>query len=246
MIVVACGFLFLLLVRNVWVMLSALALTQAVLWSADIARARVAWVWRMVLPTMVAIALLWILFYPDEGHPILAWGFVRIGARNMAEGFAVAFRIGALAFLIFTWLFSTDQASLVRGMVAMGLPYEWGLTLAMGLRYLPTMAGVFHMIRDAQQARALDLSAGGPLRRVRAYVPIVIAMLITALRMAQNLAHALESRALGAAAQRTYMRKLHFAGGDWVLTVSILGLTAALLWARFSFGFGVDPVRLLP
>ena len=47
---------------------------------------------------------------------------------------------GALAFTIFLWLFTTDQATLVRSLVAIGLPYPWGLTLAIALRYLPTMA----------------------------------------------------------------------------------------------------------
>jgi energy-coupling factor transport system permease protein len=242
---VACAFILLLLFRNMWLMLGALALTQIVLWSARIAQARIAWIWRTVLPTMVAISLLWVVFYPDEGRAMIAWRFVRIGPRNLAEGLAVAFRIGALAFTVFAWLFSTDQASLVRGLVALGLPYEWGLTLAMGLRYLPTMAGVFGMIRDAQQARALDLSKGGPVRRVRALVPIVVAMLITALRMAQNLAHALESRALGATPQRTYLRRLDFGLRDWLLTVSALLLTIAMVWARFALGLGVDPLRLL-
>jgi energy-coupling factor transporter transmembrane protein EcfT len=71
-------------------------------------------------------------------------------------------------------------------------------------------------------------------------------MLITALRMAQNLAHALESRALGAVPQRTYMRQLHMAKRDWALILVAMALTAMLLLARFVYGFGLDTLRLLP
>jgi energy-coupling factor transport system permease protein len=241
---VACGIPLLLLFRNLWIVLAALATLHGLLLGAGIARSRLGWVWRVTLPPMVMIAVLWVLFYPGEGPALLEWWRIRVTATNVAEGLAVALRIGALAFLVFVWLYTTDQATLVRGLVALGLPYEWGLTLAVALRYLPTMAGVFGMISEAQQARALDLTGGGPLRRARAYIPIVVAMLISSLRTAENLSRALESRALGAAPQRTYLRALRYGRRDLIWTVAVLLLTVLLAWARFALGFGTHPLRL--
>jgi len=232
--------------RNLWVMLTALAATHAALWSAGIARHRIAWVWRVTLPTMALIAILWVILNPGQGPALIEIWFVRVTADNVAEGLAIALRIGALAFAVFTWLFSTDQSTLVRSLVALGVPYPWGLTLAMALRYLPTMAGVFRMISDAQQARALDLSRGHLLARARAYLPIVVAMLINALRTAENLSRALESRALGAGVRRTYLRQLHYRWTDAFWTAGILVVTGLYLWARLTVGLGTLPLRLLP
>jgi len=218
--------------RNLWVMLAALAATHAALWSARIAWHRAAWVWRVTLPTMVLIATLWVALNPGAGPALVSVWFLQVTVANVAEGLAVALRIGALAFVVFTWLFSTDQATLVRGLVALGVPHPWGLTLAMALRYLPTMAGVFRVIADAQQARALDLSRGGPIARARAYLPIVVAMLISALRTAENLSRALESRAYDPTAPRTALRPLRFRPVDWAWTVGTVLMTAAALWAR--------------
>lgn len=243
---VLCGCTLLLAFANVWVMLGALLATHLALLSAHIAKERIAWVWKMTLPTMTMIVILWVLFYRGEGAVILSWWFIEITAHSLAEGIAVALRVGALAFVIFVWLFSTDQATLVRGLVAVGLPYEWGLTLSMALRYLPTMTNVFRMISDAQQARALDLTKGNPLKRARAYIPIIVAMLITALRMAENLSHTLESRALGASPHRTYLHQLHFRRADVLWTATVAIGTALLLWARYATGFGTDPLRLWP
>ena len=237
-----CGCVLLLLFKSLVIMVAALLGTHLVLLSAHIARRRIAWVWKMTLPTMGMIAVLWVLLYRGEGRVLLSWWFIEITAYNLAEGMAMALRIGALAFVIFFWLFSTDQATLVRSLVALGLPYEWGLTLGMALRYLPTMANVFRMISDAQQARALNLTTGNPLKRARAYIPITVAMLITALRTAQSLSYALESRALGATRQRTYFRRLHFRRIDAVWLAGILVVTAFLLWARFALGFGAEPL----
>ena len=168
-------------------MVAALVGIHLVLMSAGIAPSRLGWIWRLTAPTMVMIVVLWALLYPGEGAPLLAWRFIHITASSLARGAAVALRVGALGFLIVVWLFTTDQSELVRGLVALGLPYTWGLTLAIALRYLPTMAGTFRSISEAQQARALDLGGRNPVRRARAYLPIVVAMLITALRTAEHL-----------------------------------------------------------
>ncbi len=241
---VVCGVAWLLALSNLWLILAALLGIHLLLWSAGIALARLRWIWGLMAPTMIMIVVLWALLYPGAGAPLVAWRFIHITASSLAQGAAVALRVGALGFLIVAWLFTTDQAALVRGLVALGLPYAWGLTLAIALRYLPTMAGTFRSISEAQQARALDLGGRNPIRRARAYLPIVVAMLITALRTAENLARALESRALGAVPRRTYLHTLHYAPADWLFTIAVALGAAVLLWGRLAYGLGADPLRL--
>jgi energy-coupling factor transport system permease protein len=234
----------LLLVNNVWLILAVLALTHLLLLSAGIDRARLGWVWRMMAPTIVTITVLWIILYPGEGPTLLDWWFLRITPASLAQGLAIGLRLAALAFVLFVWLFTTDQATLVRSLVALGLPYQWGLVLAMALRYLPTMGSLFRMISDAQQARGLDLARGGPLRRARAYLPITVAMLIAALRTAESLSYTLESRALGARPHRTFLRELTFGPWDAAWVIAVVLVTATILWARLALGFGVHPLQL--
>lgn len=236
-----CGCALLVMWHNIWLIVALLALTQGVLLSAGISRRRIGWVWKLTAPTMGMIALMWTLFNRGTGPVLFQWWFIQVSLANLAEAAAMALRLGALAFCIFCWLFSTDQETLVRGLVALGLPFTWGLTLAIALRYLPTMANAFRMISDAQQARALDLTQGGPLKRARAYIPITIAMLISALRTAQNLAHALETRALGASPRRTALHPIQMAAVDWVLIALALLTSAALAAARLLLGVGAQP-----
>ncbi len=160
------------------------------------------------------------------------------------RGLAIGLRIAALALAVFVWLYTTDAGSLVLSLVALGLPYTWGLTAGMALRYLPTMAGVFRSISEAQQARALDLHAGGLVQRARAYIPISVAMLISALRTAQSVSYGLESRALGATPRRTYLHRLHLRPVDIVYAVLLFLLTAAYLYARLALGLGTQPLGL--
>lgn len=227
-------------------MLALLLWAQLSLWSAGVARERIATIWRATLPTMVLIWVFWVALYRGQGPLICSLGPVDVTLYDLAQGGAAALRIGALAFIVMIWLFTTDQTALVRSLVTLGLPYEWGLTLAIALRYLPMMASIFRMISEAQQARALDLTRGNLIQRARAHLPIIVPMLITALRTAESLSRALESRALGASCHRTYLRCLRFRSTDlaWVTVVTIV--TALAFWARFSLGLGIHPLRLLP
>lgn len=229
-VVVASGLL--LAYQELPVMLGALAATHLLLLSAHIPESRIRWVWRMMLPITILIPLLWVLFYSDGGRLLLSFWFVRVTTMGLARGLAVALRVDALAFVFFVWLFTTDQATLVRSLVRLGLPYEWGLVVAIAFRYLPTFYGVFGAIRDAQQARALDLSRGGPLQRARSYLPILVAMIITALRTTENLARALEARAFGSSARRTCLRDLHARPVDLAVAAGLIVAAAALVWAR--------------
>ncbi|MHB1295271.1 MAG: energy-coupling factor transporter transmembrane component T family protein [Anaerolineae bacterium] len=244
---VACGAVLWLVFANLWLMAAAVALLQGMLVSAGIDRQRLRWVWSLMLPTMVLIAVLWVVFYPGEGTPLFTFWLLRVTWTNLAQGLAVALRIGALALTFFVLLLTTNQSALVHGLTALGLPYPWGLTLGMALRYLPTMAGNLRMVTEAQQARALDLNIRNPLKRARAYVPIAVATIITALRTAENLSRALESRALDLTSRRrTYLHPLRFRPADVTFALAVALIAAALLWARFALGLGILPLRLLP
>lgn len=230
---------------NVWAMLALVVGLHVLLLSAGIARGRLVWLWRMAALPMISVAVLWVVAYPvPEGEAFLSFWFVRVGPENVARGVAVGLRVAALAWAIMAWLFTTDQATLVRSLVSLGLPYEWGLVLAMALRYLPTMSLTLRTISEAQQSRALDLAAGNPLQRARRYAPILVAMIIAALRTADNVSRALESRALGAMPQRTYLRTLHMRRADVVWMAGILVVTGGVLYARLAHGIGADALRL--
>jgi energy-coupling factor transport system permease protein len=154
-------------------------------------------------------------------------GPIDITAGSLAQGLLLASRLLALALIFACWLFTTDQSAMVRGFVALRMPYEWGLTLALAMRYLPIFAGLYTQVREAQQARGLDLRQGNLWHRLRALQPVLIAMIITALRHSEHLGWALESRALGASgARRTVFRPLHMARADWLAA----GVLASVLF----------------
>jgi energy-coupling factor transport system permease protein len=220
----------------VWVLLN-----QGLFMVARVPRARVWGIWQLMLPVSALVLLTWPLVYQEGGSPWLQWGIIKITPLAVAHGLALALRLNALAQLYFLLLFTTDQMTLVRGLVALGVPFDWGLTLAIALRYVPAFFGTFQMIADAQQSRGLELNRGNWVRRLRAYLPILVAMIITALRAMDHLSRALEARAFGAQPHRTTFKTLTFTWRDGLVLLAGGLVIASLFYLRFAWGFGAQP-----
>jgi energy-coupling factor transport system permease protein len=217
-----------------------LLLCHALLLSARVPLSRLAWAWRLMLPITLMIPLLWPLFSTAPGPLLLRWGPLTVTWTDVWQGLAMAARVDAMAFAFFVWLFTTDQTDVVLGFVSLGVPYEWGLTVAIALRYVPTLYASFGQVMDAQRTRGLVIPRNNPLAAARAYIPALVPVLVNALRTAEQLSRALEARAFGAPGhQRTLRRSLHFRRSDALLLAVVLAALGAVLVARFVWGFGV-------
>jgi energy-coupling factor transport system permease protein len=234
---VVMGVVAILLYQNIWIVAGALVCLQVCILSAGVAR-RLGWVWRRMLPLNLLIPLFVLLLQP-QGEPFARLGPVALTWGAALRGLMLVLRLDGIAFIVFGWLFTTDQAGIVGSMVRLGLPYSAGLTLAISLRYIPTFYGLFASVKEAQQARALALDEGSVVQRLRNHVPILVAMIISALRTAERLGVALEARAFGLpGTRRTSYRELTFRSLDGVyLAIIVLGF-AAVVVARFAFGIG--------
>lgn len=241
-VLLVTGTAILLTFQNFFICLAWVVVNHLLFLSARIPPAKLKMMWTLMLPVSVLVALTWPLVYQEGGAVLLEFWRIKITLVSVAHGLALALRLNALAQIYFLLLFTTDQMTLVRGLVRLGLPFEWGLTLAIALRYIPAFFGTFQMIAEAQQARGLDLRKGSWLTRLRAYLPILVAMIITALRTMDNLARALEARALGATAQRTSLKTLVFSRRDWFVLLTGALAAIILLYARVALGFGSHPL----
>jgi energy-coupling factor transport system permease protein len=178
--------------------------------------------------------LLWPLFYPSGEPVLLDWRVIRITVPSLMEGLSNALRVIDLAFAALVLLVSTDQTRLVQGLVRLGLPYEWGLGLAIGLRYLPLLHGTYRTIKDAQRARGWSPNRGSPLRRARAHLPALVALVIAALRLSDALTLALAARGFQPGEARTTRRPLQLRAADWYTLATLGFLLAAGAGLRFG------------
>ena len=136
--------------------------------------------------------------------------------------------------------------SLLYPLSLMKVPvHEFAMMMTIALRFIPTLIEETEKIMNAQKARGADLSTGGLIRRIRALIPILIPLFISAFQRALDLATAMECRCYRGGKGRTKMRRMHTAPRDFVmLSVFLLFLTAIYLGNYFlpkilTWGFSV-------
>lgn len=194
---------------------------------------------KFVFRVMVMIVVLWPIFDPS-GTPVLAeLGPVKFTEPAIWKGISMAVRVCCLATVWYILMFTTTQRDIVRALVKMGLRFDFGLSLAIALRFIPTFGAIVASITDAQRARGLELDKGAPLKRSRNYVAVLVPTIVTALRTADTLSLALQSRAYGARSDRTYLRDLRMRASDAVALAIVVSLFVLPTFAKFALGYSI-------
>jgi energy-coupling factor transport system permease protein len=116
------------------------------------------------------------------------------------------------------------------------VPYEFCFAFTTAIRFVPVLADEAQTIMDAQKARGLELEQGNLLKRIRNYIPILIPLIVNAIRRSLELAEAMESRAWGANKKRTNLYSLKLKRSDYLLVlISVLMLAVAVyIWLNVS------------
>ena len=106
-------------------------------------------------------------------------------------------------------------------------PYEFAMMMTIALRFVPTLLEETEKIMAAQKARGADMESGGLMQRIKALIPVLIPLFVSAFRRAFDLATAMESRCYHGGEGRTKMKVLHLSKVDYItLIVCVLYLAA--------------------
>jgi len=144
--------------------------------------------------------------------------------------FTLRFIVLVESFSVFFLTTSPDHLGLALEQTH--VPYEFVFAFTTAVRFVPVLAEEAQTIMDAQKARGLELEGGNFLRRIRNYIPILIPLIVSAIRRSLELAEAMESRAWGATKNRTNLYVLRMHKGDAVLMVITLAVLVIAVYAR--------------
>lgn len=122
------------------------------------------------------------------------------------------------------------------------VPYEFCFAFTTAVRFVPVLAEEAQTIMDAQKARGLELERGSFIKKVKNYIPILIPLIVSAIRRSLELAEAMESRAWGATEKRTNLYVLEMGRGDYIL---ILISVLILIFAVYVWIFHREQIPLL-
>jgi energy-coupling factor transport system permease protein len=93
-------------------------------------------------------------------------------------------------------------------------------------------------VSEAQQARGWVVGEGGFVQRVKSYLPILVAVIVTALRLADSLSMALAARGFQSGTERTHFRELELSPADKVCLPLFAASLFVFLIVRFQHSLG--------
>jgi energy-coupling factor transport system permease protein len=177
---------------------------------------------------IVALTVLFQVFFSREGATLLEWGFLQIHEGGLLRGLFLASRILLLVSTAALLTATTAPVALADGIEDLLSPlkrlrlptHELAMMLTIALRFIPTLHEEAQKITRAQAARGADFSEGGLIRRARALLPVLVPLTVGAFRRADELAEAMESRGYRGGEGRTRYRELRFGARDALALVA--------------------------
>jgi len=153
-------------------------------------------------------------------------------AANIEAALAMTMRFVVLVESFSVFFLTTSPDHLGLALESSRVPYEFAFAFTTAVRFVPVLAEEAQTIMDAQKARGLELEKGNLMKRIRNYIPVLIPLIVSAIRRSLELAEAMESRAWGASKKRTNLYALKLHTGDYVLIAITLIIIIVAVYAR--------------
>ena len=159
-----------------------------------------------------------------DGRILWQWGFLRITAEGLRTAVFMAVRLILLIIGSSMLTLCTRPLSLTDGIERLlspfkriGVPaHEIAMMMTIALRFIPTLLEETDKIMKAQQARGADFETGNLIQRAKSLIPILVPLFVSAFRIAQELAMAMEARCYRGGENRTRMNEMKLKRRDYV------------------------------
>lgn len=183
------------------------------------------------------------LLFTREGAVLFEFGWFKIYEEGLRLAIIVSLRFFYLVSITTLVTLTTSPIELTDAIELLLKPFkvvrvpthEIALMLSISLRFLPTLAEETEKIMKAQQARGVDLSAGPIKERLRAIIPLLIPLFISAFKRAEDLATAMEARGYRGGEGRTRLRESKWTTRDTGLLLLLVALGLLLVYLRGGF-----------
>jgi energy-coupling factor transport system permease protein len=189
---------------------------------------------------LVAFTLIIHLFLTKQGDLIIDWGWIKIYEEGIRQGILISMRFFLLILTTSLLTLTTSPIEITDGIEYLLGPlkkvkfpvHELALMMSISLRFIPTLMQETDIIMKAQTARGVEFSSGPIKDRVKAIIPLLIPLFISAFKRAEELAVAMEARGYRGGEGRTKYRQLSWSFKDTGMILLLVFVTALLIIFR--------------
>lgn len=188
-----------------------------------------------IIPIVIFTSVMNLFFI--DGEPVFKFWIIRITDSSIETSIFMVVRIVALIAGTSLLTYTTSPITLTDAIERLMSPlkkikvpvHELAMMMTIALRFIPTLIEETDKIMSAQKARGADLESGGLIQRSRALIPILIPLIVSAFRRAEELALAMECRCYHGGEGRTRLKQLKSDFSDFfALSLSIVFLNIVI------------------
>lgn len=189
--------------------------------------------------TILILTFFFSLFL-TPGETIFAIGPAKATQEGLRIGIYMLMRLSYLIIGSSVMTLTTTPNALTDG-IETGLGFlkkvhvpvhEIALMMSIALRFIPILMEELNRIMKAQKARGADFENGSLMHRVGSLVPVIVPLFVSAIRRADDLAVAMETRCYHGGEGRTKMKPLKMHGRDWAAMTVVIAVFATVILLR--------------
>lgn len=160
---------------------------------------------------------------------LFEWEFIKITQAGVSAAVYTTLRLILIVMGSSMMTYTTTPNSLTVGLEKMlawmkklHVPvHEFAMIMAIALRFVPVLVEELDKIMKAQMARGMDFNEGNLLVRMRKIVPILVPLMVSAIKRSNELAMAMDARCYHGGEGRTKMKPLLYRRRDYIMYVCI-------------------------
>lgn len=210
-------------------------------------------VYKYVYGTLALVIIIQALGYPGEmellriipPNPLIG----NVGAftvEGIIFGIAISERILIMMLIGPLVVYTTPLDRLILGLIKLKMPYTVAFIMSTALNLLPSVQIEVRNIQEAQMARAFTkLETGSFVERMKAYIPLLVPLIVSQVRSSMLLSLAMSSRAFGVSKKRTFYHEIVLTAKDKIAIAIMIVTLAILMYANIVYGFGTFSMEAL-
>ncbi|MBQ6468518.1 MAG: energy-coupling factor transporter transmembrane protein EcfT [Lachnospiraceae bacterium] len=160
-----------------------------------------------------------------------------ITAEQLFYEFNIFIKYITIVPAIFIFMVTTDPSEFAASMNLVGIPYTIAYSVAIALRYVPDIQDEYRKIRNAQEARGIEMSSKARLiDRIRRSAAIIFPLLFSSMERIDVVSNAMELRGFGKKKKRTWYSQKPLKRNDYLVIIFSAVFCAAALILTFYDG----------
>lgn len=138
---------------------------------------------------------------------------------------------------VFMFITSTNPSEFAASLNRIKVPYTASYSVAIALRYVPDVQSEFNKIKNAQEARGIEMSSKANIfSRLKNMAAILFPLVFSSMEKIDSVTNAMELRGFGKHKSRTWYSSKKLKAGDWIVIILTIVFSAIALLITYKDG----------